>query len=119
MNNPTRLMTSLSVLERFINDTLRLKHDPGYLNGFHFNRELLKAAVTSTYLETVGNRADSIHLAIERYPAKDTVKGISDALFSRISAAMSMKLISDNTDPIMIAFDYTHEDFTVIVIPCG
>lgn len=110
MNNPTRLMTSLSVLERFINDTLRLKHDPGYLNGFHFNRELLKAAVSSIYLETVGGRANSIHLAIERYPVRPTVKGISDSLFFRISA-MFRKSISDNTDPIMIAFYYTHEDF--------
>ena len=110
MNNPTRLLTSLGALERFTNDALRLKHDPGYLNGFHFNRELLKAAVASTYLETVGDGADSIHLAIERYPINDTIKGIRDSLFSRISA-LSRKSISENEDPIMIAFDYTHEDF--------
>ncbi len=110
MNNPTRLLTSLSALERFTNDAIRLKHDPGYLNGFHFNRELLRAAVASTYLETVGERADSIHLAIERYSVNDTVKGIRDSLFSRISA-LSRKHISENTDPIMVAFDYTHEDF--------
>ena len=110
MNNPTRLLTSLSALERFTNDALRLNHDPGYLNGFHFNRELLKAAVASTYLETVGVRADSIHLAIEHYPVNDTVKGVRDSLFSGISA-LSRKSISDNRDPIMIAFDYTHEDF--------
>ena len=110
MNNPTRLLTSLSALERFTNDALRLKHDPGYLNGFHFNREFLKAAVASTYLDTVGDRADSIHLAIEHYPANDTVKEIRDSLFSRISA-LSRKSLSENEDPIMIAFDYTHEDF--------
>ena len=78
MNNPTRLLTSLSALERFTNDALRLKHDPGYLNGFHFNRELLKAAVANTYIETVGTRSDSMHLAIEHYPVTDTVKGISE-----------------------------------------
>ena len=110
MNNPIRLLTSLSALERFTNDALRLRHDPGYLSGFRFNRELLKAAVASTYLETVGDRADSIHLAIEHYPDNDTVKGIRDSLFSRISA-LSRKSISDNSNPIMIAFDYTHEDF--------
>ena len=49
-------------------------------------------------------------MAIEHYPANDTVKGIRDSLFSRISA-LSRKSISDNRDPIMIAFDYTHEDF--------
>ena len=56
------------------------------------------------------DRADSMHLAIERYPIKDTVKGIRDSLFSLISA-LSRRSISDNTDPIMIAFDYTHGDF--------
>ena len=110
MNNPTKLLTSLSALERFINDALRLRHDPGYLNGFHFNRELLKAAVASTYLETVSDRADSIHLAVERSPVRDTVSGIRDSLFSRISA-LSRESLSENTDPVMIAFDYTHEAF--------
>ena len=81
-----------------------------FLNVFHFNHEILKAAVTGTYLETVGNRADLIHLAIKRYSVKDKVKGIRDSLFSRISA-LSRRSTSDNTDPIMIAFDYTHEDF--------
>ena len=110
MNNPTRLLTSLSALERFTNDALRLKHDPGYLNGFHFNREFLKAAEANTYIETVGIRADSIHISIERYRVDDTVKGIRESLFSRISA-LSRKSLSENKDPIMIAFDYTHEDF--------
>ena len=110
MNSPARLLTSLSALERFTNDALGLGHDAGYLNGFHFNRELLKAAVASTYLETVCDRVDSIHLAIERYPVNDTVKGIRDSLFSRISA-LSRKSLLENDYPIMIAFDYTHEDF--------
>ena len=110
MNNPTRLLISLSHLERFTNDALRLKHDMVFLNVFHFNHEILKAAVTGTYLETVGNRADLIHLAIKRYSVKDKVKGIRDSLFSRISA-LSRRSISDNTVPIMIAFDYIHEDF--------
>ncbi len=51
-----------------------------------------------------------MYLAIERYIVKDTVKGIRDSLFSRISA-LSRISISDNTGPIAIAFDYTHEDF--------
>jgi hypothetical protein len=56
MNNPTRLLIPLSALERFVNYALSLKHDPGYLNGFHFDRELFKATVASAYLETVDER---------------------------------------------------------------
>lgn len=110
MINVPRLLTSLSSLERFTNDALRMKHDSGYLPGFHFNRELLKAAVANRYLETVGSRSDSIHVAIERHPINDTITGIKDSLFSRISA-LSRRSISENSDPVMIAFDYTHEDF--------
>ena len=110
MINVPRLLTSLSALERFTNDALRMKHDSGYLAGFHFNLDLLSAAVANTYLEVVGSRSDSIHLAIERHPINDTITGIRDSLFSRISA-LSRKSISGNTDPVMIAFDYTHEDF--------
>ena len=71
---------------------------------------MLRAAVANTYLETVGIRSYSIHLTIERYTIKDAITGIGDSLFSRISA-LSGKFIWGNTDPVMIAFDYTHEDF--------
>ena len=110
MISTARLLTSLSALEHFTNDALKLKHHSGYLGGIHFNLDLLRAAVANTYLETVGTRSDSIHLAIERPPVSDAITGIRDSLFSRISA-LSRKSISGNTDPVMIAFDYTHEDF--------
>ena len=110
MIDTARLLTSLSALERFTNDALGLDHHSPYLSGFHFNRELLRAAVANTYLETVGSRSDSIHLAIEKHSVKDAVLGIRESLFSRISA-LSRRSISENSDPVMIAFDYTHEDF--------
>ena len=108
--NPDRIHASLMTLEHFTNDALGLKHHSGYLGGFHFNRDLLRAAVANTYLETVGTGSDSIHLAIERHLAAETITGIRDSLLSRISA-LSRKSISENTNPVMIAFDYTHEDF--------
>ena len=49
MNNPTRLLKSLSALERFTNDALIFMHDTGCLNGFHFNHEFLIPAVSGTY----------------------------------------------------------------------
>jgi hypothetical protein len=39
-----------------------------FLSGFHYNRDLLKSSVASTHVETVGNRADSLHLAIKKVP---------------------------------------------------
>ncbi|MEM0134657.1 MAG: hypothetical protein QXU18_05435 [Thermoplasmatales archaeon] len=109
MNND-RLIASLKTLEHFTNDSLKLMHHSQYLSGFHFNRELLKAAVANTYLETVGERADSIHLYMEKHPLRHAIKNTRESLFSRI-LAISKKHLSENTDPIMIAFDCTHEDF--------
>lgn len=48
--------------------------------------------------------ADSIHIAIEKYPVNDTIFGIRDSLFSRISSP-SAKSVSGNKDPVMMAFD--------------
>ena len=86
MINAPGILTSLSALERFTNDALELRHHSGYLSGFNFNRDLLRATVANTYLETVGTRSDSIHLTIERHTIKDAITGIWDSIFSRISA---------------------------------
>ena len=84
MINTGRLRTSLNALERFTNDSLKLKHHSGYLSGFHHNRDILKAAVANTYLETVGSRSDSIHLAIEKHPVTDTIAGIRESILKDI-----------------------------------
>ena len=82
MINVSRLLTSLSVLERFTNESLGFSHHSPNLNGFHYNRELLRAAVANTYVETLGNRSDSLYLAIE----KSSPSSMKNSLFSRISA---------------------------------
>ncbi|MGC8618841.1 MAG: hypothetical protein ACP5UZ_08970 [Thermoplasmata archaeon] len=80
--NRDRLISSLKTLEHFTNDSLNLKHHSPNLSGFHYNRDLLKAAVANTYVETVGNRSDSLYLAIEN----SSPSSIKNSLFSRISA---------------------------------
>lgn len=109
---------SLLTQERYVNDALGTRHHSPDLSVFHYNRDLLKVAMTNTYLETVGTRSDSIHLAIEKYPIRDTITSIRESLFSRISA-LSRKSISEDKEPIMIAFDYTHEDFYGERDTCG
>ena len=48
--NRDRLISSLKTLEHFTNDSLGLKHHSTNLSGFHYNRDLLKAAVANTYV---------------------------------------------------------------------
>ncbi len=50
--NRDKLISSLKTLEHFTNDSLSLEHHSTNLSGFHYNRDLLKAAVANTYLET-------------------------------------------------------------------
>ncbi len=103
--NRDRLISSLKTLEHFTNDSLGLKHHSSNLSGFHYNRDLLKAAVANTYVETVGNRSDSLYLAIER----SSPSSIKNSLFSRISAISKPSGIEK--ERCIIAFDYTTEDF--------
>ena len=105
MINVSRLLTSLSVLERFTNESLGFSHHSPNLNGFHYNRELLRAAVANTYVETLGNRSDSLYLAIE----KSSPSSMKNSLFSRISAISKQSGIKEKR--CIIAFDYTTEDF--------
>lgn len=103
--NRDSLISSLKTLEHFTNDSLGLKHHSSDLSGFHYNRDLLKAAVANTYVETVGNRSDSLFLAIERY----SPSSIKNSMFSRISAIS--KLSGIEKEMCIIAFDYTTEYF--------
>ncbi len=103
--NPQRLLSSLKTLEHFTNDALGLKHHSQYLNGFHYNKDILKAAAANTYIETVSARSDSLYLAAEN----STVDSIKDALSSRISSITKPSGLSNKN--CIIAFDYTTEDF--------
>ena len=103
--NQDRLLSSLRTLEHFTNDSFGLKHHSNTLSGFHYNRDILKAAVANTYVETIGNRSDSLYLAIER----SSPSSIKNSLFSRISAITKPSGIKEKR--CIVAFDYTTEDF--------
>ncbi|EEZ92510.1 MAG: hypothetical protein BJBARM4_0872 [Candidatus Parvarchaeum acidiphilum ARMAN-4] len=105
MIDSQRLYHTLKVLDHFINDALGLEYDPPKLSGFHYNRELLKAAVANTYVETISNRADSLHLSIE----KSSIDRIKSAFLSTTKAVTKPFLLKERR--MMLAFDYTAEDF--------
>ncbi len=72
---------ALHSLGKFIDNALHLQSFSDTLGGFHYNKELLKAATMNTYVETVGNRADSLYAAIHN----STLKGIAESYISVIS----------------------------------
>ena len=105
MIDSQRTFNSLRTLEHFVNNAFRLEHHADTLNGFHYNRELLKAAVANTYVETISKRADSLHLSIE----KSSIDGIKSAFLSTTKAITKPFLLKERR--VMLAFDYTAEDF--------
>ena len=103
--DPAKYFRTLKTLDTFIDRSLELKPKSKFLSGFHYNRDLLKASVANTYVETVGNRADSLHLAIKKVPVSNIYWEYLETV--RI---LGTKFGLQEKD-VVLAFDYTDEDF--------
>ncbi len=100
-----RLFRTLKTLDTFVDRSLNLHYKGPTLSGFHYNRDLLKAAVANTYIETVGNRADSLHLAIKNVPTSNVVWEYRMTV-ERLGTRFEL-----DKKNVVLAFDYTDEDF--------
>ena len=100
-----RLFRTVTTLDTFVNRCLGLSPKGSTLSAFHYNRDLLKAAMANTYVETVGSRADSLHLAIKAVPASNFYQQ-----FLRSVRIVSSKFGLSGKD-VILAFDYTDENF--------
>jgi hypothetical protein len=100
-----RYFRTLKTLDTFVDRSLELPYKGPTLSGFHYNRDLLKSAVAKTYLETVGNRADSIHRAIKQVPISNIVREFRNTV-EHLGTRFDLK-----TKDVVLAFDYTEEDF--------
>ena len=98
--NPARYFRTLKTLDTFLDHSLELVPKGPNLSGFHYNRDLLKASVANTYLETVGNRADSIHLAVKKVPTSNIYW---EYLRNVKIVGTRFKL---NEQDVVLAFDY-------------
>lgn len=103
--NQDRIFRTVTTLDTFVNQCLELKPKGSSLSGFEYNRDMLKAAMANTYLETVGTKADSIHLAIKNVPSSNFYWAYLRNI--RIVG----KRFKLNEQDVVLAFDYTDEDF--------
>lgn len=96
---------SLGILNHFIDNSLDLDYDKNSVTGYELLPHLMKASAHNTYLETVGNKADTLYLRI-----KECLPSMSrDAYLNYISrVSRKLKLYKKK---VTLAFDYTHEDF--------
>lgn len=103
--NEKRLCKSLDALMWFVDDSLGIDKKENNLGGFDFIVPLLESAAYNSYLENVSNKTDTIHLRIK------------ESLISMMEQAYLnyIKRISENISlsekEVILAFDYTKEDF--------
>ncbi|KAF5428247.1 hypothetical protein C5S39_11905 [Candidatus Methanophagaceae archaeon] len=111
--NRDRIFRTITTLDTFVNHCLNLKPKGPFLSVFEYNRDLLKAAMANTYIETVGSKADSVHIAIKNVPS-------SNFYWEYLR---TLKILGErfklNEQDVVLAFDYTDEDFWLFAVSCG
>lgn len=105
MINETRLCKSLDSCRWFINNSLSLDPERNKLTGFDLVTPLTEAAAYNTYVETVSNKADTLYLRCKESFSNMMVNAYQSYI-KRISPNSSY-----SKRPVMLAFDYTDEDF--------
>jgi len=99
-----QLALSINGLRHFINGSLGLSR-ANEVSGFELSEPLLDAAAYNTYVETVGNKADTLYLRAKESLTEMTTYSYL-AYLSRLSEKFGWK-----EKEIILAFDYTDEDF--------
>ena len=60
--NEDRICFNLKMLKKFINNSLDLSDDRLEVTGYELISPLLNAVAYNTYVETIGNKADTLYL---------------------------------------------------------
>ena len=103
--NETKLMFSLGTLKHFINNSLGLSYETNEITGFELIVSLLKSSAYNTYVETISDKADTLYRRIKESP----VSMMEHAYLNHIRrTSEKFKL---NEKEVILAFDYTDEDF--------
>jgi len=103
--NRERLVFTIGILRHFINNSLALNKEEHELTGFELVEPLLDAAAYNTYIETIGNKADTLYLRTKESLTEMTTYAYLDYI-KRLSQKFDW-----NDKEIILAFDYTDEDF--------
>ena len=105
MINETKLMFNLGTLKHFINNSLDLSYEKCSVTGFELIVPLLEASSHNTYVETISDKADTLYRRV-----KECLPMMSRDAYLNYISRLSKKL-KLNEKKVMLAFDYTDEDF--------
>ena len=96
---------NLKMINKFINNSLRLSEDRFEVTGYELLSPLLNAVAYNTYVETIGNKADTLYLRI-----KESLISMTEHAYLNYIKGVSNKF-KLNEKKVILAFDYTEEDF--------
>ena len=100
-----KISFSLGILKHFINDSLGLDYESNKVTGFELLDSVITASTNNTYIETVGDKADTLYRRIKESPISMTTYAYLNYI-KRLSAKLKL-----NEKEVILAFDYTDEDF--------
>jgi hypothetical protein len=103
--NEKRLCKSLDALMWFIDDSLGINRKENNLNGFDFIVPLLESSAYNSYLENVSSKTDTIYLKI-----KESLISMTEHAYLTYIKRISENISLSKKD-VVLAFDYTDEDF--------
>ena len=103
--NKDSLCFSLKMIKKFINHSLDLSDDKYEITGYELLFPLLNAVAYNTYVETIGNKADTLYLR-----CKDSLISMMEHAYLNYIKGISNKF-KLNKKQVILAFDYTDEDF--------
>lgn len=104
MNEKT-LCVNLGFLMNFIDGSLGIDREKSKVNGFDFVVPLVESSAYNSYLENVSNKTDTIYLK-----AKESLISMMEYAYLNYIKGVSNKF-KLNEKEIILAFDYTDEDF--------
>lgn len=103
--NRERLVFSIGILRHFIDGSLCLAREDYDVTGFELCEPLLDSAAYNTYVETVGDKADTLYLRI-----KEGITGAVTYSYLDYVGRLSEKFDWKSKE-VVLAFDYTDESF--------
>ena len=103
--NEDKLCFNLKMIKKFINYSLGLSDDKFQITGYELLAPLLNAVAYNTYVETIGNKADTLYLR-----CKESQVTMMEHAYLNYIKGVSNKF-ELNKKKVILAFDYTEEDF--------
>jgi len=100
-----KISFSLGILKHFINDSLGLDYESNKVTGFELLDSLISASAYNTYIEAVGDKADTLYRRIKESPINMITYSYLNYI-KRLSTKLKL-----NEKEVTLAFDYTEEDF--------